>query len=193
MTDKKEATAAGPVTFRFSYIVLPAAILILSLALTLFFYRLLPAEVAYRFGFDGSPSSFLGREAAVLLLLGPQLLVVLIAWGITWGVPRLGFLSKYRGSLWFKPERVLALMGNMLAIPQAILCFATLDMFSYNAYQQVHLMPLWLFAIIVLIGGTIILGIYSIPLLVQAWKALNRQPNARPRSDNIEPKDANQG
>lgn len=192
MTDKKEATAAGPVTFHFSYIVLPAAILILSLALTLFFYRLLPAEVAYRFGFDDSPSGFLGREAAVLLLLGPQLLVVLIAGGITWGVTRLGFLSKYRGSLWFKPERVLALMGNMLAIPQAILCFATLDMFTYNAYHM-HIMPLWLFAIIVLIGGTIILGIYSIPLLVQAWKALNSQPNARPRSDNIEPKDANQG
>lgn len=174
MTNRDEP-AATPVNFHFSYIVLPVVIAALSLALTLYFYRLLPAEVAYRFAFDGSPSGFMSREAAVLMMLGSQSLLALLAWAITWGATRLKFLSKYRTSLWFKPEKVLALMGNMLAIPQAIICFATIDMFSYNAYQ-VHLMPLWLFAIIILVLGTIVLGIYSVPLLLQVWKAFNQQP-----------------
>ena len=132
--------------------------------------------MAYRFELDGSPGGFLSRGQTILLLLTPQLLLALSAWVITWGVTRLGFLSRYRASLWFKPERVLALMGNMLAIPQVILCFATLDIFSYNAYQ-VHIMPLWLFALIVLVVGTIILGIFSVPLVLKAWKAFNSQSN----------------
>ena len=50
-------------------------------------------------------------------------------------------------------------MGNMIALPQVILCFAMLDIFSYNSYQ-IRLMPLWVFALIVMGLGTIISGIF---------------------------------
>jgi hypothetical protein len=40
-----------------------------------------------------------------------------------------------------------------------------LDIFIYNSYQ-VHLMPLWLFAVIVMILGTALLGI----LFVRAFR-----------------------
>lgn len=172
--NKEEVTTAEPLTLHLSFIILPLVLLMVSIVLTIFFYRLLPTEVAYRFELDGSPGGFLSRGQTILLLLTPQLLLALSAWGITWGVIRLGFLSRYRDSLLFEPERVLALMGNMLAIPQAILCFATLDIFSYNAYQ-VHIMPLWQFALIVLAVGTIILGIFSVPLVLKAWKSFNSQ------------------
>lgn len=164
-----------PVTFHWGFIILPLAIFLLSVILTIYFYRLLPAEVAYRFKLDGSPDGWLSREMTVSIMLGAQFLLALAAGATTWGITKMGFLSGHQTSLWVKPERVLAFMGNMLAIPQLILCFATLDIFSYNAYQ-VHIMPLWLFALIVMVIGALILGIFSIPVMLKAWKALSGQP-----------------
>ncbi len=61
-------------------------------------------------------------------------------------------------------------MGNMIALPQIILCFAMLDIFSYNSYQ-VHIMPLWVFALITMGLGGIILGIFFIRAIRRAWGA----------------------
>jgi hypothetical protein len=58
-------------------------------------------------------------------------------------------------------EKMLSLMGNMVALPQIILGFAMLDIFSYNSYQ-IHLMPLWIFALIVMGLGGMALGIFFI-------------------------------
>jgi hypothetical protein len=60
-------------------------------------------------------------------------------------------------SQWIK--RMLALMGNMLALPQIILGFATLQIFSYNCYQ-IYLMPLWTFALMVMGVGAVILAVF---------------------------------
>jgi hypothetical protein len=49
----------------------------------------------------------------------------------------------------------------MVALPQIILGFAMLDIFSYNSYQ-IHLMPLWIFALIVMGLGGMALGIFFI-------------------------------
>jgi len=43
-------------------------------------------------------------------------------------------------------------------LPQIILCFAMLDIFVYNAYQ-VHLLKLWVFAVLVMVVGSVVLGI----------------------------------
>ncbi len=61
-------------------------------------------------------------------------------------------------------------MGNMVALPQIILCFAMLDIFSYNSYQ-IHIMPLWVFALIIMGLGGIILGVFFIRAIQQAWGA----------------------
>ena len=61
-------------------------------------------------------------------------------------------------------------MGNMVALPQIILCFAMLDIFSYNSYQM-HIMPLWVFALIIMGLGGIILGIFFIRAIRRGWGA----------------------
>ncbi len=107
---------------------------------------------------------------ATLWLLVPQLLFTLVAGAINLGITKLGILSKQPGSAWVKPEGILSLMGNMVALPQIILCFAMLDIFSYNAYQ-IHIMPLWVFALIIMGLWGIILGIFLILAIRRAWGA----------------------
>ena len=166
----KEVATAETSPFRWSYILLPLAILALSIILTAYFYHQLPTEVAYHFKLDGSPDRWLGRGMVTLWLLVPQLILTLVAAAITWGITRLGILSNQPESAWIKPEGILSLMGNMVALPQIILCFAMLNIFSYNA-SQMHIMPLWIFALITMGLGGVILGIFFILAIRRAWKA----------------------
>jgi len=166
----KEITTAETLPFRWSYIALPLAILSLAIILTAYFYHQLPTEVAYHFKLDGSPDRWLSREMVTIWLLVPQLLLTLVAAAITWGITKLGMLFGQAEGAWIKPERILSLMGNMIALPQIILCFAMLDIFSYNAYQ-IHIMPLWIFALIIMGLGGIILGIFFILAIRRAWRA----------------------
>ena len=145
--------------FRWSYILLPLAILLLSLILAAYFYHLLPTEVAYHFKLDGTPDRWLSRPMSMVWALVPQLLLTLLAGGIIWGITRMGILSRQAESTWVKPERILSLMGNIVALPQFIVCFAMLDIFSYNSYQT-HIMPMWLFLLIILGLATIGLGLF---------------------------------
>ncbi len=166
----KEIASAETLPFRWSYIILPLAILSLSIILTAYFYHQLSTEVAYHFKFDGSPDRWLSREMTTIWLLVPQLLLALVAGAITWGTTKLGILSRQPENTWIKPERILSLMGNMIALPQIILCFAMLDIFSYNAYQ-IHIMPLWVFALIIMGLGGITLGVFFILAIRRAWRA----------------------
>ena len=166
----KITTAGGVLTFRWGYIMLPIAILCLSIILVAYFYHLLPTEVAYHFKFDGSADKWLSRGRIIAWMLTPQFLLTLLAGAIAWGMTKLGGLSRQPGSTGIKVERILLLMGNMVAMPQIILCFAMVDIFSYNSYQ-IHLMPLWIFALIIVALGGIILGIFFIQAMRQAWRA----------------------
>jgi hypothetical protein len=56
-------------------------------------------------------------------------------------------------------RKLLPVMGNMAALPQLILTFAMLDVFLYNAYQ-IRLIPLWIFTIIVMVLGAVVLGVF---------------------------------
>ena len=156
-------------TFHWSYVVLPVAILLLSIILFLVFYSRLSDELAFRFNTDGSAVAKAGRSTVLLWTLLPQLLFALVAAVITWGMT--GLVARFiePGSIVVKPERIILIMGNMLALPQSILCFAMLDIFSYNSYQ-IHLFPVWIFAVIVMVLGGIILGIFSFRVIRQVWK-----------------------
>ena len=50
-------------------------------------------------------------------------------------------------------------MGNIIALPQIILTFAMLDIFLYNAYQ-IRLIPLWIFTLIIMVLGMVVLGTF---------------------------------
>ncbi len=135
--------------FHWGYILLPVLILIVSIILTAVFYHRLPVEVAYHFGADGSPDRWLSRGTIILWMLLPQLFLTLMAVAITWGITKLAARFRQPEGTWIKAERVLLLIGNMIALPQVILCFAMLDIFSYNSYQ-IHILPLWVFALIIM-------------------------------------------
>ena len=164
----KQTTAGATLAFHWSYIILPVVILLLSIILTAYFYHLLPVKVAWHFEADGSPDRWLSRGAIILWLFLPQFFFTLLAGAITWGITKLGALFRQPESTWIKPESILVLMGNMVALPQVILCFAMLDIFSYNSYQ-IHILPLWVFALIIMGLGGIILGIFFIRAMRQAW------------------------
>ena len=145
--------------FRWKYIVVPLAILLLSIILTACFYHLLPGEVAVHFELDGTPDRWLSREMAIVGVLASQLLLVLLAGTIAWGITKIVLPPGQTGSAWVKPERIVSYMGNLIALPQLLVCFAMIDIFSYNSYQT-HLIPIWIFLIAILFLATIALGIF---------------------------------
>lgn len=167
----KKPAAVGSLNFRWKYILLPLAILLLSIVLASIFYPQLTDEVAYRFTLDGSPKSWLGREIIISLMLAPQFLLALTAAAITWGITKLGRSSGQIESA-LKPERIILLMGNMVALPQIVLAFVMLDIFSYNVYGM-HLIPVWLFALIVMAIGGIILAIFFIRAIKRSRSSAN--------------------
>ena len=163
-----EKTAqAETMSFHWKYIMLPASVLLLSLALVAYFYHLLPAEVAWRFNPDGSADKWTSRGAITIWMLGLQLLLSLAAGAITWGVTKLGQQASQATSVLIKPERIILLMGSMIALPQIVLGFVMADIFSYNIYG-IHLMPIWLFALIVMVVGGIILALFFIQAIRQS-------------------------
>ncbi|MFC1918451.1 DUF1648 domain-containing protein [Chloroflexota bacterium] len=157
----KLTTTGATLTFNWGYVLLPVIVLLLSAILAAFFYQQLPAEVAYHFRPDGSPDKWVSRSAIILWMILPQLFLTLLALAISWGITRLSALFRQPESTLVKPESVLLLMGNMVALPQIILCFAMLRIFSYNSYQ-IHLLPLWVFALITMGLGGIVLSIFFI-------------------------------
>lgn len=156
--------------FHWSYIILPVVVLLLSIILTAYFYRLLPTEVAYHFQADGSPDRWTSRGTIILWVLLPQLLLTLTVGIITWGISKLGARFWQPDNTQIKLGKILLLMGNMIVLPQAILFFVMLDILSYNSYQ-VHLLPLWVFVLIIMGAGGIILGIFFIKVMRQVWGA----------------------
>jgi uncharacterized membrane protein len=149
---------------RLSYIIVPIAILLLSAALSAYFYPLLPAEVAYHFEPNGTPDRWLSREMTMFWVLALQLVFVLLGGGIAWGVTKLSTLFGQAGSTKLKPERLVLFTGNFVALPQFIICFAMVDIFSYNSYQ-IHLMPMWVFLLVVLGLVTISLVMFGVLIL----------------------------
>ncbi len=163
----KKDTKGAVFAFHWRYIISPLAIFILSIVLVAFFYHRLPVQVAYIFQSDGSPEKWLSCNAIILLFLISQLIFTLLAGAITLGVSKFSKRFIQPGSSGIRPERIISLMGNMVVLPQLILCFAMLDIFSYNSYQ-VHLLPLWAFALIVVIIGSIIFGVLFFQAIRQA-------------------------
>lgn len=155
--------------FRWRYILLPLLLLIVSLGLVAVFYGKVPDEIAYRFAGDGSPDRWSARGTVTFWLLLPQVVFTLMSAGIVWAA--LGLIRRYdlEGTALISPESIVFLMANMVALPQIIFCFALLDIFSYNSYQ-IRLMPLWVFTLIVLGTGGIIIGIFFLRAIRVLWR-----------------------
>ena len=166
----QQTTTGANLAFHWSYIILPLVVLILAVILTACFYSRLPAELAYHFQSDGLPDRVAGRGVVILWTLLPQFLLTLLAGGTTWGIARLTARYIESEGSYIRPENILRIIGNVIALPQIILGFAMLDIFLYNSYQ-IKMLPLWVFALIILVLGGIVLSVFFIRAMIQAWRA----------------------
>jgi hypothetical protein len=163
---KKSGTTDGKIvdSFHLKYFILPAVVLVLSLILTGVFYSKLPEETGWIFRSDGTSEKWLNKNTLVLWIISVQVVLLLAAMSVTsaaaWIFNRYGQPDKQG----FNPKTIITLMGNMPGMPQLIIFFAMLDIFSYNSYQ-IHIMPLWMNALLVLLAGGIILGIFFLRVL----------------------------
>ena len=149
------ATQKAILPFRLKYIALPLAILLISVIIVAFFYRILPADVAYRFE-NGAPGGWLSRGTIVTATLVTQVVLDLLAIAIVWVTIRIS--ARFPVVPTPLVDRLLIIMGNMVALPQIVLAFAMLNIFSYNAYQ-IQLMSPLVFALLVAALGLIALGV----------------------------------
>ncbi|TFG46626.1 MAG: hypothetical protein E4H31_01115 [Dehalococcoidia bacterium] len=163
----------SPLKFRLRYIILPLALLVLTIVIAAIFYGQLPSEVHYRFGLDGDPSGNPVSKAALFgSLMAVQIVLLVIAY---FTVRTIGSVQLFRDNInnfWFSPTRLLTIMGNMPTIIQLIMGYVLIDAIIY-ALQGNHLMPLWLFTVIALAGGGIVLIIYALPVVLQAYRGFN--------------------
>jgi len=151
-------------SFRWRYVALPLLFLLLSLGLAIYFYPRLPGELAYHFK-GGLPDRWLSRVAVIAWLLVPQFLLTVLGAALVMGIIRLG--NRFPRTTNKRAGKMLLLMGNMVALPQSVLTFAMLAIFSYNSYGM-YLMPLWVFALMVMGLGGIILGAFFFLAIKQA-------------------------
>jgi Na+/melibiose symporter-like transporter len=147
-------------SLRWTYIILPVSFLLVSLILTAFFYRLLPAEITYRLQGD-IPEKWMGRGALVLWMNLPQVVFFLLSLATV----RLVLTGAHYWSADETPlNQLLPLMGNMVALPQLILLVVMLNLFLYNAYH-VQMMPVWIIVVVIMAAGCIVLGIIFIRII----------------------------
>ncbi|MFH1003180.1 MAG: DUF1648 domain-containing protein, partial [Chloroflexota bacterium] len=158
--------AAQRLPLRWQYLAAPVAIFILAVIMAVYFYPKLPAATAYHFTRDGTPDRWLGRPLVMVWALALQLVLALLAYTIVRGITSLNLFSRPAATA-ISPGKVLFFMGNIVALPQLVVGFAMLDIFSYNVYQA-HLIPLWLFMLIIMGLATIGLGVFFLLIISRA-------------------------
>jgi len=160
-------------SFRWSYAAVPLVVFLLLVALTAYFYHLLPAEVAVHFEADGTPDGWLSPLMTLVLALLPQFLLAVVSLALAWIMTRLVARSWPTEGTKTNPKTIVALMGNMVALPQIVLGFAMADIFVYNAYQ-IHLPSVWIFTLVVMVVGGIIIGVVFVRAIRREWSGRNQ-------------------
>jgi hypothetical protein len=148
--------------FRLTYIILPLVFLALSIILAVVLYSRLNPEIAYHFSGD-TPDRWLSRGAFLGWMIVPQLFFTLLAF-LTTRIMLAG--ARYWPPQSTPLQRLLPVMGNMLALPQIILFIAMLQFFLYNAYQT-RPVPLWIISLVILLAGGIFLAVFFIRTIRQ--------------------------
>jgi len=128
----------------------PLALFLLSLA-SIYFYYLLPSDVAYRFAADGTPDAWLGRGVVLGIILGSQTLFLLLA--VVVGLLMSRVLRRVDDK---RAERMATILVGMPALPQTLVLFLAANMFSYNIYHT-NPLPVWPITIGIIVIGTAIL------------------------------------
>jgi nitrogen fixation-related uncharacterized protein len=140
--------------FRWNHILLPLSILVLSIIIAFVFYGKLPDHVVTR-------NTLVNRGVIMIWAILPQILLTLMSVTIAWGTSKIHLLIPENEPGAIRIETVMAVMSNMVAIPQLILFFVMLDIFTFNAFEK-HISFLWAFTLSIILIGLVILGVFFI-------------------------------
>jgi hypothetical protein len=130
------------------------------------FYVKLPAETAYRFS-RGVPVSWVNRGGFLAWALGLQLVFVVLSLAVSLLVT--GTAGRMQLEETPLNRRLFAIIGNVVALPQMIIAYAMLDIFLYNIYGRT-LPPLWVFALLVMFAGGVVLAVLFAGAFMQSRK-----------------------
>ena len=168
----QNSTTTDPLKFRLSFIALPLVCLALTIVLSAIFYSQLPDTVNYRFDLKGDPSGDpIAKASLIFLMVGIQALFAVVAYMATSAIGRVQLLRDNVDKFWFSPTRLLALMGNMPAVIQAIMAYVFIDAIIY-AKRADHFIPLWIFSVGTLLVGGIIILIFGLPIAIKGYKGI---------------------
>lgn len=162
-----DSASGGPSGLRWQYVLLPLVLLVFTIVAAAYFYPLLPARVGYHFGNDGSPDAWVGKAVLVGLTIVLQLILSMAAAAIGLIVSRLGEIMKAGEVSVRSLGGVIAVMTNMVALPQLLVFFVVLDIFSYNAYGS-HYLSSSLLAVLVIGLGSFVLVLFFYRAMRQA-------------------------
>ncbi len=156
------AKSGGKSGVPWSYFILPLVILLVSIIITAYFYGKLPHAVVWHLNSVNSPA--ISRNQIVLWAIVPQLLLTLLAIVIAYGTTKINDLFNQASESGLKLDTILMVMSNMVVIPQLILVFAMLNIFSYNAFQT-HIGFIWWISLIIIFVGIVLLSIFFVRLI----------------------------
>jgi uncharacterized membrane protein len=153
---------------RWRYVLVPLLVLLMAIGVSAYFFGQLPEAVAFRFAPDGTAENVGSRMAVIAAMLVPQFLLVLLAAGVALVVGRVGRrLLKGQQSTPTGTAAIITVMSNMVVLPQLVLLFTMLDIFSYNAFEF-HLIQPWIVAAAVMLVGGPILAVFFVKAVQQA-------------------------
>jgi uncharacterized membrane protein len=152
---------------RWSYFILPVIILLISVFITIYFYSKLPDTVTLRP--DSDNSTGIGRSAAVLWAIVPQLLLTLISVVVTYGTTKISSLFRQASESGINLDTILMVMSNMVVIPQLVLIVAILNVFSYNSFGT-HISFVWWVSLTIILAGIVFLSFFFVRVLQKMGK-----------------------
>jgi len=109
----------------------------------------------------------------MVLALLPQILLAVVALLLVFVMTRLASRFWPREETRTNPRTIVALMGNMIALPQIVFGFAIADIFVYNAYH-IHLPPLWIYARLSRVAGGTVFGAGFVRAIRREWGSRNQ-------------------
>ncbi len=167
---KSETKSAVNLSFRLGYIALPGAVALTTIVFLAILYPSFPNELAYRFSSSGAPQSYIGRELFAVLMIVAQLVVVGFAAAAALFILRLARRMLKDSPAPIAPGRIIWLMANMLVLPQILIAFVALDA-AYYANKTAHIMTPWLFSLLAIGVGTLVIIILFALSLNEARRA----------------------
>ena len=166
------------IRFRFVYVMFPTLAVIIFVAIVAILYSYLPAEIGYRLTSDGIPVRWMSRNMFVLWALIIEEVLWCGAIVVAWGASRVACFFEANPAI----SSIIGVMGNMPVLPQLIIGFAAIDILTYNVFGE-HILPLWIFTILVSGLGAIVLGVFFIRAFIKMSNFGDRHGQSKSRSE----------